>query len=120
MFSAVLLGTLVVQAATHRPADGWLYAAPVIAMMFFVSLVPAVLAYGLSLMDNGARVATVIFTLLHAISTVLYLEHTPTYWRPWTRLAIDAFIVTYLLLRHTRQRFDEEQKLLLRWTEPGA
>lgn len=120
LFSVVLLATLVRESVTHHPSDGWLYAAPVLLMMFFVSLLPAVFAYGLWIMDEGARVGTVIFTILHAISTVVYLQSALTYWRPWSRLAIDAAILAYLLLRSTRRAFREQQELLLRWNEPSA
>jgi hypothetical protein len=115
LFSAVLLSTLVWQAVMHHPQDGWLYATPVLLMMFFVSLLPAVFAYGLWIMDEGARIAIAIFTVLHAISTVVYLSGAPTYWRPWTRLAIDAVIIAYLFLRSTRRAFRQQQELLLRW-----
>lgn len=120
LFSAVLLATVASQAVIHHPSDGWLYAAPVLLMMIFVSVLPAVFAYGLWIMDEGARIASVIFTILHAISTVVYLQHAPTFWRPWTRLAIDAAIVAYLFLRSTRRAFRQQQDLLLRWTEPSA
>lgn len=120
LFSAVLLGTLIWQATTHHPSDGWLYASPVLLMMLFVSLLPAVLAYGLWIMDDGARIGTAIFTLLHAISIIVYLQQSAAYWRPWTRLAIDVAIIAFLFLRSTRRAFRNNQDLLLRWTEPSA
>lgn len=115
LFSVVLIGTLVWQGVTHHPSDGWLYAAPVIAMLLFVSLVPAVLAFGLWIMDNGARIGCMIFTLLHMMVTVAYLHRVPGFWRPWTRLALDAVILAVLMLPRIRRAFENETKLLLDW-----
>ncbi len=117
IFSVVLLGILVWQSASHHPSDGWVFAAPVLGMLFFLCLAPAVLAYGLWIMDDGARIGTIIFTILHAISTVVYIQHTPGLWLPWGRLAVDGAILAYLFFRSTRQSFEEEHKLLLRWTD---
>jgi len=74
LFSLVLVGVLFWQGVTHHPSDGLWYAAPVIVMLLFVSLVPAVIAYGLWVMDEGARIACLIFTLLHGLTTVAYLQ----------------------------------------------
>jgi hypothetical protein len=46
LFSAVLVGTLVWQGITHHPSDGLVYAAPVIVMLLFVSLIPGCCASG--------------------------------------------------------------------------
>lgn len=118
LFSVVLVGTLVWQGFTHHPSDGWLYAAPVIAMMLFLALVPAVICVGLWLMDNGARVGCLIFTLLHMLSTIAYLQHAPALWRPWARLALDAVIVVVLMLPRIRRSFDQQSRLLLDWNRP--
>jgi len=119
LFSLVLVGVLFWQGVTHHPSDGWWYAAPVIVMLLFVALVPAVIAYGLWIMDEGARIACLIFTLLHALTTVAYLQHAPGYWRPWTRLALDAVIITVLMLPRIRRAFEAESKLLLEWNHPA-
>lgn len=118
LFSVVLLSALLWQAVTHHPADGWLYAAPVVAMLLFVSLVPAVIAYGLWLMDNGARIACLIFTLLHALTTIAYLQHAGAVWRPWARLGLDATMISLLMLPRIRRSFEAETKLLLEWDQP--
>jgi hypothetical protein len=120
LFSAVLVGALVWQGMTHRPADGWLYAAPVIAMMLFVSLVPAVICVGLWIMDNGARVGCMILTMLHMMVTVAYVRHAPALWRPWARIALDAVIIAVLMLPRIRRAFENESKLLLDWNCPPA
>ena len=118
LFSVVLVGVLVWQGATHHPVDGWLYAAPVLIMLLFLSLVPAVLAFGLWVMDGGARIGCMIFTVLHALSTIAYLQHSPSIWRPWGRLALDAVMLAVLMLPRIRRAFDAENRLLLRWDHP--
>ena len=119
LFSAVLVGVLFWQGATHPPSDGWLYAAPVLVMLLFVSLVPAVIAYGLWIMDSGARIGCLILTVLHALATLAYLQHALGYWRPWARLALDAAILTVLMLPRIRRAFEAEGKLLLDWDHPA-
>ena len=118
LFSAVLVGTLVWQGLTHHPSDGWLYAAPVIAMMLFVSLVPAVICFGLWIMDNGARIGCIVFTLLHLMLTIAYVRHAPGLWRPSARIAIDASIIAVLMLPRVRRQFENESRLLLDWNRP--
>jgi hypothetical protein len=118
LFSCVLVGALVIQCIFHRPSDGWVYAAPVIAMLLFVSLIPAVICFGLWIMDDGARVACILFTILHLIVTVIYLRQAPTFWRPWVRIAIDAVIIAVLMMPRIRQAFDRESSLLLDWSQP--
>ncbi len=117
-FSLVLLGVLLWQTLTHHPSDGWLYAAPVLIMLTFLSVVPAVIAYGLWIMDNGARIACVVFTVLHALTTAAYLQHAAAFWRPWSRLTLDALILIVLLLPRIRRAFEAESKLLLDWNRP--
>lgn len=112
LFSVLLVGTLAGQAAFHPPSAGWLDAAPVLLMMLFVSLVPAVLAYGLWIMDEGARIIAIIFTALHLISTVVYLRHVPDLWRPWARLALDAVIIAILASPTVRRAFRMESRLV--------
>jgi hypothetical protein len=118
LFSAALVGVLMWQAITHHPSDGWLYAAPVVVMLLFVSLVPAVLCFGLWIMDNGARIGCLIFTLLHMMITFAYLRHASALWRPWARLALDAVIVVVLMMPRIRRAFESESRLLLDWRNP--
>jgi hypothetical protein len=118
LFSLALVGTVVWQGATHHPADGWIYAAPVIAMMLFASLVPAVICVGLWIMDNGARIGCMIFALLHMMITVAYVRHAPLLWRPWARIALDAGIIAVLMLPRIRRAFESERRLLLDWNRP--
>jgi hypothetical protein len=119
LFSVVLVGALVWQGFTHHPSDGWLYAAPVIAMMLFVSLVPAVICFGLWIMDNGARIGCIIFSLLHMMMTIAYVRHAPLLWLPWTRIALDAVIIAVLMLPRIWRAFDSESRLLLDWNRPA-
>ncbi len=118
LFSAALVGALVWQALTHHPSAGWLDAAPVIAMMLFLSLVPAVICVGLWLMDNGARIGCLMFTVLHMMSTIAYLHQAPALWRPWARLALDGVIIVVLMLPRVRRVFEAESDLLLDWNRP--
>ena len=118
LFSAVLVDALVWQGVTHPPSDGWVYAAPVIVMLLFVSLIPAVLCMGLWIMDNGARIGCIVFTLLHMMITVAYLGHRPGFWRPWARIGLDTLIVAALMLPGIRKAFEQESRLLLDWNRP--
>jgi hypothetical protein len=112
LFSALLVGTLVQQGIAHHPAAGWLDAAPVLLMMLFLSLIPAVLAYGLWIMDDGARVGAILFTFLHLLTAIVYVQHVPWMWRPWTRIALDAAIIAVLLLPSIRRAFRSSSALL--------
>ena len=118
LFSAVLVCALVWQGITNHLSDGWVHAAPVIVMLLFVSLIPAVLCFGLWIMDNGARIGCMVFTLLHMMITVAYLGHAPALWRPWARIALDAVIVAVLVLPRIRKAFEQESRLLLDWNRP--
>ncbi len=113
LFTAVLVATLAWQAIQHAPIRGWKDAAPVLAMMLFISLIPAVICVGLWLMDNGARLACLIFTLLHMMITIAYLRRAAVVWRPCGRIAIDAGIVVVLMLPRIRRAFEDEHKLIL-------
>lgn len=119
LFSALLLGRLAWQAIVHRPAAGWLDAAPVLLMLLFLALIPAVLCIGLWIMDEGARIAVIVFTLLHMITTVLYLEHSPGLWRPWARMGMDVAIVAVLMLPSIRRAFREQNRLVFDVGEIG-
>lgn len=119
LFSAVLLATLVWQGIAHPPIDGWLDAAPVLLMLLFLSLIPAVLSYGLWIMDEGARIGALVFTILHLLSTVIYLQHAFTLWRPWVRAAMDVIIIAVLLLPSIRAAFREESKFLFDGAGPA-
>jgi hypothetical protein len=49
------------------------------------------------------------------MSTIAYLRHPPTLWRPWARIVLDALIVAVLMLPRIRRAFDNESELLLDW-----
>lgn len=112
LFSVLLVGTLVEQVVVHPPIAGWLDTAPVLLMLLFVSLIPAVLAYGLWIMDDGARMGAILFTALHLLITIAYLQHVPWLWRPWARIALDAAIMATLLLPSIKRAFRLQNEIL--------
>jgi hypothetical protein len=120
LFSCVLVGALALQCISHRPLDGWLYAAPVIAMLLFVSVIPAVFCVGLWMMDDGARIGCIMFTILHLITTTFYVSHSPNMLRPWLRIVLDVVIIGVLMLPRIRLAFERESRLLLDWNQPRA
>ena len=117
LFSAALLATLMWQGLTHPPSDGWIVAAPVIAMLALVSFIPAVICLGLWVMDDAARIAAIIFTISHLLLTGAWLQHTAVHWLPCARIAVDVLIIVVLVLPRIKLAFEIENRLLLPWDD---
>ncbi|HYX67944.1 MAG TPA: hypothetical protein VE825_02335 [Terriglobales bacterium] len=114
-FSAVLLGVIAWQCLFHPPTAAWTDSLPVILMMLFASLIPAVLCLGLWLMDSGARIGALLFTLFHILLTAAWIssDSAPNLLRPGLRIAFDLWILYVLLRPGVRRAFQESDRLML-------
>ncbi len=114
-FSLVLVGVIAWQCVFHPPSAAWTDSLPVILMMLFAALIPGVLCVGLWLMDNGARIGALLFTLFHILLTLAWIDSgsAPALWRPGLRLALDAWILYVLLRPGVRRAFQESEQLML-------
>ncbi|HYX53063.1 MAG TPA: hypothetical protein VE783_06410 [Candidatus Limnocylindrales bacterium] len=99
VFSGVLLAILLWQVAAHRIHGGFAETAIVLSGCFLLALLPGVLGVGLWLLDNAARVAAVMFALLHAISEIAFLSsvHVPPRTFTWFRIFLDGAIILCLV-----------------------
>jgi hypothetical protein len=106
-FSAVLLGLLIWQIATHQIHATLQEKIVVLPFTFLIAVVPAVLAFGLWMLDNAARYAVILFTLLHAISEIAYLgnAHIPSPAFTVVRITWDAAMITWLCSSGVRRAF---------------
>ena len=75
---------------------------PIVVCLTAAAL-PAVLALGLWAMDNAARYAALAFTGLHAISTILWMDHSGRVIWPAIRLALDVAVALLLLAPPSRR-----------------
>jgi hypothetical protein len=78
----------------------WLYDAlfPV-AFCLLPALIPAVIALGLWTLDSAARIAGMLFALIHVLITVAWMSRLPEakWFFPSLRIALDCLILTSLL-----------------------
>lgn len=104
VFSGVVIAVLLWQILLHRIHGGLAEKMIVLFGCFLLALLPGVLGFGLWLLDNAARVAAMIFALLHAISELAFLSsvHIPSRAFTWFRIGLDAAII--LCLMHPRIR----------------
>ena len=103
LFTVVLLGTLTWQ--LPRITESWKYALPALLLCYGIAVVPAVLGVGLVLRDNAARVATIVFSISHALLTVEFLRHSPLPAFSVLRIVVDITIIALLCRRSVRGRF---------------
>lgn len=106
-FSAVLLGILVWQLGAHHIHATWLEKMVVLPILFLIAMLPGVLAAGLWMLDNAARIASILFALLHAVGEFAFLAnlHIPSRSFTVLRIALDAVIIACLCRRGVRNAF---------------
>jgi hypothetical protein len=110
-FSLMLLGVLLWQLATGQIHSRWSDALFPLAFAFMLALIPGVIAMGLWVMDNAARITAIVIALIHAIATVQWAAH-PLFgwqWLPPLRIMLDVAIIVVLLRPAIRQAFRVNQ-----------
>jgi len=109
IFSCVILAMLVWQLPLIR--EPWRGAIFPVLFAFFVALVPGVIAVGLWLLDDAARLMAMLFSLLHALANYGYLSTLQLGWKPLPsgRIVLDVLMITVLLLPSIRRSFRPER-----------
>jgi hypothetical protein len=114
VFSLVLLSALLWPLITGQMHSRWADTAFPLAFALLVTLIPGVIALGLWVMDNAARVAAIVIAVLHAIATLHWFSH-PLFgwqWLPPVRIAIDVVIIVAMLHPATRRAFRQSRIVL--------
>jgi hypothetical protein len=106
-FSAVLLAILLWQWAAGHIHASWQEKIIVLPFCFLLALLPGVLSLGLWMLDNAARIAAILFALLHAIAEIAFLSnlHIPSRAFTLFRIAVDIAIVCCLCRTGVRRAF---------------
>jgi hypothetical protein len=106
-FSVVLLGVLGWQTVMHPPSAGWIDAAPPLLFCLLIAVIPAVISVGLWILDDAARIGSVILAIIHGIVTIVWLSRMPTMKivLPWIRLVIDGAIVLCMVRPGVQRAF---------------
>src|SRR5664279_2230739 len=76
-------------------------------MCYAIATLPAVLGFGLTLLDESARLGTILFTIVHALFDWKYLHSGFAPYPKFTvfRIALDVLIIVVLNRRAVRLAF---------------
>lgn len=109
-FSAVLIAVLFWQLLVHGTQERWFDALFPILFMLLLSLIPAVISLGLWILDDAARIASVIFAFLHIMLTAVYIGHVPSSkaFLPVSRIGLDLLIILAMFRPGVRRAFQWE------------
>ncbi|MGC2741789.1 MAG: hypothetical protein WA672_01280 [Candidatus Angelobacter sp.] len=109
IFSCAILAMLVWQIPVIT--EPWKAAIFPLLFAFFVALVPGVIAIGLWLLDDAARLMAMLFSLLHALANYAYLStlRPGSKLMPSSRIVLDLLMITVLLLPSIRRSFRPER-----------
>lgn len=114
-FCCELVAVLGSQLIGHKIHGSWGEAAFPVAFCFMLVLLPGVIAAGLWLLDNAARIMCVFFALAHALLNWAWMSQPSVGYRSITLLRIAADILTILLLCHPAvRRAFRQQRIELR------
>lgn len=107
LLSAVLLGMILWALFTHRIHSPWQDQIFVLPVCFLIALMPVVLALGLWVQDNAARLGGIVFVLLHTGTEIVWFTnpHIPS--RAFTvfRIALNLAIIFCLSRPGVRRAF---------------
>lgn len=113
-FCCELVAVLVSQLIGHKIHGAWSEAAFPVAFCFMLALLPGVIAAGLWLLDNAARLMAIFFALAHALLNWAWMSQPSVGYRTITLLRIAADILTILLLcQPTVYRAFQQQRIQL-------
>lgn len=106
-FSAVLLGMILWQWFGGHIHGSWQEKIVVLPFCFLLAIMPCVLAIGLWMLDNAARLGAIVFALLHTVAELAYLsnQHIPS--RAFTvfRIVLNGVIIACLCRPGVRRAF---------------
>lgn len=114
-FCCELVAVLGSQLVGHKIHASWSEAAFPVAFCFMLALLPGVIAAGLWLLDNAARLMGIFFALAHSLLNWAWMNQPSVGYRTITLLRIVADILTLLLLCHPAvRRAFQQQRIELR------
>lgn len=90
-----------------RITEHWPQALPVLIMSYGACALPAVLALGLAIGDNSARVGAIMFSIIHILITWEYIRRGFSHhiWFSNLRIVLDVAIIFALNRRSVREVF---------------
>lgn len=107
-FSAYLIGAIVFQIVTFQIHGPWTDAIVPVILMLALSAFPAVVAFGLWLLDDSARLLCMAFCFVHAMSCFAWMSrpgiHTAL---PSARIVIDFGMIFALNTRAVCNAFSQ-------------
>jgi hypothetical protein len=114
-FCCELVAVMGSQLIGHKIHGAWSEAAFPVAFCFLLVLLPGVIAAGLWLLDNAARLMAIFFALAHALLNWAWMNQPSVGYRTITLLRVVADILIILLLCHpaVRKAF-QQQRIELR------
>ena len=106
-FSAVLWGIISWEWLGGHIHGAWQDKLVVLPLCLLLSLLPGVIALGLWVLDNAARLGAMLFALLHAITEIAFFfkPHIPSPAFTLLRIALDALIIASLCRPGVRKVF---------------
>jgi hypothetical protein len=106
-FSAVLVALILYQVLAHRIHMPWQDKIVLLPFTLLIAIIPATIALGLWVMDNAARLAAIVLTLIHAGTELALFSHPLIPSRSFTvfRIFLDGVIVICLCRPGVRKAF---------------
>jgi hypothetical protein len=106
-FSTVLWGIILFQWLGGHIHGAWPDKLLVLPLCFLLSLLPGVIALGLWVLDNAARLGAMLFALLHAIIEMGFFFKPHIHWPAFTlfRIGLDGLIIACLCRPGVRKVF---------------
>lgn len=113
-FCCELVAVLSWQLIGHRIHNSWQEAAFPVAFCFLLALLPGVIATGLWLLDDAARIMAIMFALAHALLNWAWMSQPLVGYRvlTLTRIALDILVIL-LLARPAVKRIFHQQRIEL-------
>ena len=113
-FCIELVAVLSWQLIGHKIHGSWQEAAFPVAFCFLLALLPGVIAIGLWLFDDAARIMAIIFALAHALLNWAWMNQPLVGYRMLTSIRIALDILAILLLtRPAVKRIFHQQRIEL-------
>lgn len=109
-FSAYLIGKIAFQIFTFRIHESWTDAIMPVVLMLALSAFPAVVALGLWLLDDSARVLCMVFCFVHGMSCAAWMSTPGVHAAvPAGRVAVDIVIIVGMNAGTVRRAFRQRR-----------
>lgn len=121
-FSTVLWAVILFQWLGGNIHGAWRDKLVVLPLCLLLSLLPGVIALGLWVLDNAARVGAMLFVFLHAITEIAFLlkPHIPSPAFTLFRIVLDGLIIACLCRPGVRKVFSWDPVRLSLPSKPMA